>query len=123
MRKSLVAAALCAAMVVGVGAGSAFAGELTGNGKETPIKSQQDCDFETGECPAPAGPANSICAFSGLNDDPEEDGNRTQSWGTGASEAAQEFGGVSEFAQSGFIKAFGPGTECRGGFPTLGAPA
>lgn len=119
MRRMIVAVALCVAMVVGFGASAAFAGEITGNGKQTPIKSQQQCDFETGVCPAPAGPANSFCAFSGLNDDPAEDGNRTQSWGTGVREAARG-GGVSEFAKSGFIKAVGPGTECRGGFPTLG---
>ena len=33
MRKSLIAAAVCAAAVALVGAGSAFAGEITGNGK------------------------------------------------------------------------------------------
>ena len=120
MRMPTVVALLCAALVLGLGAGSAFAGEITGNGKETPIKSQQECDFGTGECPAPAGPANSFCAFSGLNDDPAEDGNRTQSWGTGVSGEAKGAGGVSEFAKAGFIKAAGPGTECRGGFPTLG---
>jgi hypothetical protein len=45
----------CMAAVVAVGAGSAFAGEVTGNGKPT------------------SGPAhaNSICVFSGQNDVPE----------------------------------------------------
>jgi hypothetical protein len=47
-------AALCAAVLAGLSAGSAFAGEITGSGKPT------------------AGPthANSICVFSGHNDDP-----------------------------------------------------
>ena len=45
----------------------AHAGEITGNGKDTPIRS---------------GVASSACAFSGLNDfeDPEFTG-RTQNWG------------------------------------------
>ncbi len=55
MRKMrLAAVAACAVAIVGVGANAAFAGEITGNGKAT------------------AGPthANSICVFSGHNDDP-----------------------------------------------------
>jgi hypothetical protein len=46
--------AICVAALAGLGAGSAFAGEITGSGKPT------------------AGPANanSICVFSGQNDDP-----------------------------------------------------
>ena len=66
--KSLVAAALCAAAVAAVGAGSAFAGEVTGNGNPT------------------AAPAhtNSICAFSGQNDGnppPGRSAAHVQSWG------------------------------------------
>ena len=47
-------AAICAAILAGVSAGTALAGEITGSGKPT------------------AGPANanSICVFSGQNDDP-----------------------------------------------------
>jgi hypothetical protein len=53
--KSLFAAVLCAAAIAGASACAAFAGEITGNGKPT------------------AGPehANSICVFSGQNDDPD----------------------------------------------------
>ncbi len=53
-RKRLLAAAVCAAAFAGAGASAALAGEVTGNGKPT------------------AGPAhaNSICVFSGRNDDP-----------------------------------------------------
>ena len=51
--KSLFAAALCGGVIAAVGAGSAFAGEVTGNGKETAMK----------------GHANSVCGFSGLEDD------------------------------------------------------
>jgi hypothetical protein len=51
-KSRLAALAVCAVAVVGVGAGSAFAGERTGTGQLT------------------AAPANSgsICAFSGLED-------------------------------------------------------
>jgi hypothetical protein len=67
----LLAVAVCAAAAMGIGANAAFAGEVTGNGKDT------------------AGPANanSICVFSGQNDDPQgldpENGppGRTQSYG------------------------------------------
>jgi hypothetical protein len=54
-RNAMLAASFCTAVALaGSGAGAAFAGEITGNGKPT------------------AGPvhANSICVFSGQNDDP-----------------------------------------------------
>lgn len=53
MKRSIVGAAICAATIVGF-SGSAFAGEITGNGKTTPIKDR--------------GVARSACAFSGLED-------------------------------------------------------
>jgi hypothetical protein len=59
MKKTLVAALICGSSVVGVGAGSAFAGEVTGNGDTTPIKGTVS--------PFPGVPA-AICAFSGLED-------------------------------------------------------
>jgi hypothetical protein len=51
--RAFVAAAVCA-LAIGVSASAAFAGEVTGTGEPT------------------AGPehANSICVFSGQNDDP-----------------------------------------------------
>jgi hypothetical protein len=91
-RKSLLASALCALAFSGLTAGGAFAGEVTGNGKPT------------------AGPAhaNSICVFSGQNDNPAgspEDGpgGRTQSFG--------------QDVRNGFInpREFNPGDACRGG--------
>jgi hypothetical protein len=53
VRKSLLAA-VCSVSILGLSAAPAFAGEITGNGKPT------------------QGPAhaNSICVFSGQNDDP-----------------------------------------------------
>jgi hypothetical protein len=72
MRKRLFAAAVCAATVAGLSAGSAFAGEITGNGK-----------WIAGSPDAPLN-GKSECAYSGQNDDPNEafpNGGRTQSWG------------------------------------------
>ncbi len=100
MRQKLLAA-LCAVIVAGVCAGSAFAGEVTGNGKPT------------------AGPdhANSICVFSGQNDDP------TAPLSLDMSVAPNGPGGHSQsFGQD--VKlgldphAFNPGDACRGGSNT-----
>jgi hypothetical protein len=73
-----------------VGMGStAFAGETTGNGKPT------------------QGPAhaNSICVYSGLNDNPDDpiEGGRTQNWGQIPRE------------ERAFLRSIGvsPGTECN----------
>lgn len=120
-RRAVTFTSLVVATVIGFGS-PALAGEITGNGKPTPIKARQVCDFETGNCPAPAGPANSFCAFSGLNDEvSEEEPHRTQSWGT---DGPSQAGGaeVSAFAKEQALLLFGPGTACRGGFPELGGP-
>ena len=53
MRKSLLAAAVCAAAIAGGGASAAFAGEVTGSGAN---ENQNQ--------------GVSWCSFSGLNDDP-----------------------------------------------------
>jgi hypothetical protein len=96
----VVAAAFAAAMFV-VGAGAALAGEVNGNGQET------------------AGPAhaNSICVFSGQNDDPTAPiisaepipeapngpGGRTQSYGQDVRYGLLDHTIVT------------PGQTCRGG--------
>ena len=75
--KSSFAAVLCAVAIAGIGAGSAFAGEITGSGK-----------WIAGSESAPLN-GKSECAYSGLNDNyvlgnplPDADGfTRTQSWG------------------------------------------
>jgi len=103
--KRLIAAAVLATSAMAFVAVPAGAGEITGNGRLTPIKAQQTEE-------APAGPANSACSFSGLNDG--EDG-RTQTWG-GA--LLSETGGgqdVAAGAQAGVLQEFGPGNNCRGG--------
>jgi hypothetical protein len=111
MRKPVLSAALAAALVVAMG-GTAFAGEITGNGKPTPIN---------------GGQAGSICAFSGQNDDPTgggdpfEDG-RVQNWGHVLANAKQFIGdgdnGANELAHE--IRIEGPGTNCRGNLPAGG---
>ena len=72
--KSLLTAAVCAVVVAAMGAGPALAGEVTGNGKLTPI----------GAAPDTAPHAHSICSFSGQNDG-EPPAGRTaahvQNWG------------------------------------------
>jgi hypothetical protein len=109
--KSLCAVAVCATAVFGVGASAAFAGEVTGNGKPTPINTPPGEPFHAG----------SICAFSGQNDDPTGGGDpfqdgRTQNWGHVLDDAKQFIGdgdnGANELAS--MINAEGPGTNCRG---------
>jgi hypothetical protein len=86
--KTLLATGLTAVALVGVGAGVAQAGEVTGNGGPT-------------QNPAHA---NSICVYSGLNDDPNApapEGGHVQSYGQ-----IVRAGGKA-FAPS-------PGDECNG---------
>src|SRR5256714_11356695 len=104
LRKATIAAAVFAVTCVGTGASAAFAGEVTGNGKPT------------------AGPthANSICVFSGQNDDPTAPivldfsiapngpGGRTQNYG--------------QLVRTGLLSpaVVTPGMACRGGSNTGG---
>jgi hypothetical protein len=84
--KSWLAAAVCAAAIAGIGADAAFAGEVNGNGAPTA---------------APAH-ANSICAFSGLND-----------YVNGQSESRVQTP-ADAFKYYGLPPGV-PGTACRGG--------
>jgi hypothetical protein len=98
LKKKLFGAAICAATIVGVGAGTAGAGEITGNGKSLQI------------APHTLHGA-SICAFSGLNDTysgdpdvPDADGfTRTQSWGQLSKETKVFLTGIGEH----------PGDACK----------
>jgi hypothetical protein len=76
-KKRLFAIAVCAAAVMGMGANAALAGEVNGNGKNTPIGAAPNDDLHAG----------SICSFSGLNDERYRDGDplapRTQHPGPG----------------------------------------
>jgi hypothetical protein len=99
-RRKTVLAATLASLTLGASAATVFAGEVTGSGGAT------------------AGPANanSICVFSGLNDDPDAalsldfsvapngPGGRTQNWGQI----------VSNFDIPGNAP-FNPGASCGGG--------
>src|SRR5512133_3577599 len=95
-KKSLLAVAVCTAALTGASASTAFASEVIGPpGSGT-------------ENVAATSHANSICVFSGLNDnpgstDPENPGGIVQSYGF--SVASQ---GLKAFAPS-------PGEACRGG--------
>jgi hypothetical protein len=84
MRKR-VAVALCATAALGLTGSSAFAGEITGNGKW--IAGSEEASLH----------GKSECAFSGQNDEfhlfPDEDWPRTQSWGQIIAGAAPVVGG------------------------------
>jgi hypothetical protein len=96
LRKVTMATAVCAVALVGAGGSAAFAGEVTGSGKST------------------GGPthANSICVFSGLNDDPDAPLDGSGPHGPGG--VAQSYG---QDVKLGLIDphAFNPGDACRGG--------
>jgi len=91
--------------LIGVLAGPALAGEVTGNGKPTPIN-----DFN----------ANSICSFSGQNDDPTGGGNpfeagHVQNWGHTKNVAKELLGdGHGASAITDMMHEMGPGTACNG---------
>lgn len=95
-KKSFFGAAVCALAVAGASAGAAFAGEVTGNGQPT------------------AGPshANSICVFSGLNDDPTAPLDFSGPNGPGG--VSQSYG---QDVKLGLIDphAFNPGDACGAG--------
>ena len=63
-KKSWLVAVLCAGVFGVATAGTAFAGEVTGTGANTPIGAAPDNDLH----------AHSICSFSGLNDEYYRDG-------------------------------------------------
>ena len=92
MTKRLLAALFGVAAIACVSASAAFAGEVTGNGKPT------------------AGPANanSICVFSGKNDNP------AGSPEDGPGGVSQSYG---QEVRLGLISPheFNPGDACRGG--------
>ncbi len=60
--------------VVGLGGGSASAGEITGNGKPVPSSTTMEGGTVL--------KGNSICAYSGLNDGAAVEGVKVQNYGT-----------------------------------------
>jgi hypothetical protein len=95
-RKTTLGVLVCTVAVGGASAGAAFAGEITGNGKPT------------------AGPAhaNSICVFSGKNDDPGAPLDGSGPNGPGG--VAQSYGQDVKLGLAD-PQAFNPGDACRGG--------
>jgi hypothetical protein len=91
-KKSMLATAVCTVAVIGASAGAAFAGEVTGP-PGTPGVFGSGSEKET----AAVTHANSICAFSGLND------------------FREGFGQIETITQS-------PGTEHRLGNTPPGVP-
>jgi hypothetical protein len=102
-KKWTLAALLCTAAVAGPTAGAAYAGEITGNGKPT------------------AGPkhANSICVFSGKNDDPGAPLDGSGPNGPGG--VSQSFGQDVKLGLAD-PRTFNPGDACRGGSNTPEQP-
>jgi hypothetical protein len=98
-RKSTLVTVVCTMAVAGPGAGAAFAGEITGNGKPT------------------AGPAhaNSICVFSGKNDNPSAPLDNPDAGGVSQSYGQLVRLGVIENFFGATPKTFNPGDTCRGG--------
>ena len=98
-RKSTLVAVVCTMAVAGPCADAAFAGEITGNGKPT------------------AGPAhaNSICVFSGKNDNPSAPLDNPDAGGVSQSYGQLVRLGVIESFFGATPKTFNPGDTCRGG--------
>ena len=98
-RKAAIAGAVCAFALVSVNASAAFAGEVTGSGKPT------------------AGPAhaNSICVFSGHNDDPTAPLDDSGPNGPGG--MSQSYGQDVKLGLASPHQ-FTPGDACRGGSNT-----
>jgi hypothetical protein len=99
LRKATMATAVCAFAFVGASASAAFAGEVTGSGKPT------------------GGPAhaNSICVFSGLNDDPDAPLDGSGPNGPGG--VSQSYGQDVKLGLND-PHSFNPGVACRGGSNT-----
>ena len=95
LRKVTIATAVCAVALVGANASAAFGGEITGNGKPT------------------GGPthANSICVFSGHNDDPDAP---LSGGPNGPGGVSQSYGQNVKLGLAD-PQTFNPGHACRGG--------
>jgi hypothetical protein len=96
LRKATIATAVCTIALVGGTASSAFAGEITGSGKPTH---------------GPAN-ANSICVFSGHNDDPGAPLDGSGPNGPGGK--SQSYGQDVKLGLANPHE-FNPGDACRGG--------
>ena len=95
-KRGTIAAAVCTLAFVGASASTAFAGEITGSGKPTHVTAN----------------ANSICVFSGHNDDPGAPLDGSGPNGPGGK--SQSFGQDVKLGLAD-PHAFNPGDACRGG--------
>jgi hypothetical protein len=102
-RKSILVAVFSIAAIAGPGAGTAFAGEVTGKGDPTGAIAH----------------ANSICVFSGHNDDPGAPLDGTGPNGPGGH--SQSYGQENKLGLQD-PHAFNPGDACRGGSNTEQLP-
>jgi hypothetical protein len=91
MRRQIVAALICGASIVGVSAGSAFAGELNGRGKGTPLVSAGP--NPPSENVGAVEVAPSRCAYSGLQDYPFGPGETQTPAGVGGAVVSAGCGG------------------------------
>jgi hypothetical protein len=99
-KKSLFAGLLLAAVLAGANASAAFAGEVKG-----------PSGSGAGDTAGPAN-ANSICVFSGLNDDPNAPLTGGQPNGPGGQ--SQSYGQDNKLGLAD-PHTFNPGDACRGG--------
>lgn len=118
----LAIATLAVAVVTGLGAGAAFAGEVTGNCNHSDnAKAQENCKGQEAGDGTRVSNGSSWCSFSGQNDDPAEPGpggGNSQSYGQLVSKGAID---PSELKGTGDS----PGTTCnknKEGGPFPGAP-
>jgi hypothetical protein len=129
MKRLLVVAAiaiLAAAVGAGIGARGAAAGEVTGNCNHAKSeKAADNCKTEQN------ANANSICSFSGQNDDPdstnpENPGGKTQSYGqdvkSGSADPSQENPGQVRNAPPNPDATPHPGAACNGDHGFLSEP-
>lgn len=110
MRRMLAVAA-CTVAVAALGAGSAFAGEVTGNGKPTPI----------GAAPENDPHASSICSFSGQNDGEAPLG-KTQSYGTDVAAGRADPSTENPGKVGRGVVTFHPGFACNGNHGFFAGP-
>ena len=98
MKKLLVAGLMAGGLVLGT-AGAASAGEVTGNGKPTPVKEHR---------------AKSICAFSGLDTPDEIEGNPPGFDDDFLGHGTQSYGQFVAYGLKDVLGDERPGIACRG---------
>ena len=110
--RRLLAVASCAVAVVAVGAGSAFAGEITGNGK--PLWTSTITDPVTGEVSHTLH-GQSACAFSGQEDLQfvDENGDPLADPHKGDPAHAQSWGQIPKAVRDSFPAVLHPGIACN----------